>query len=70
MFFFFRINGFLDIEQKIIECMYEVTDTLCMFLCKRKSDHKTDHFFVPEISECCMPIIPNKQIKVKLQEVM
>ncbi|XP_065214585.1 ARF GTPase-activating protein GIT2 [Planococcus citri] len=64
-----RVNGFLDIEEKIIECMYEVTDTFCMFLCKRKSDHKTEHFFVPEISECCMPIISNKQIKLKLQEL-
>lgn len=64
-----RINGFPEIKEKITECIYEVTDTFCMFLCNRKPDHKTEHFFAPDISECTVPPIPSIHIRSRLQQV-
>ncbi len=63
------MNNFPELEEKIIECLYEVPDTFCMFLCNRKPDHKTEHFFVPDIAECIVPPTPNMQIPTRLQQV-
>lgn len=49
--------------------MYEVTDTFCMFLCNRRPNHKTEHFFVPNLNECVVSPIANTQIRARLQQV-
>lgn len=64
-----RNNGFPEIEEKIIECMYEVTDTFCMFLCNRRPNHQTEHFFVPNVNECVVSPIANTQIRARLQQL-
>ncbi|KAK7601877.1 hypothetical protein V9T40_009318 [Parthenolecanium corni] len=64
-----RLNGFPDLEEKITECLFEVTDTLCMFLCNRKPDHKTENFFLPEPTECIIFPITNSQIRSRLQQL-
>ena len=47
--FLFRLAGHLDLSERLIECMYEVTDRLTYFLCNRKPDHKNgEHLIIPE----------------------
>ncbi|XP_058797903.1 ARF GTPase-activating protein GIT2 [Phymastichus coffea] len=44
-----KLAGHLDLSERLIECMYEVTDRLSFFLCSRKPDHKKDeHLIIPE----------------------
>ncbi|XP_057320992.1 ARF GTPase-activating protein GIT1 [Microplitis mediator] len=47
-----RITGHLDLAERLIECMYQVTDRLTYFICSRKPDHRTtEHLIIPEWSE-------------------
>lgn len=64
-----RLYGFGDLEEKLIECIYEVTDSFCMFLCNRKPNHKTEHFFVPDASQCVVTPVLNAQFRARLQQV-
>lgn len=46
---FFRISGHLELHERLVECMYEVTDRLTYFLCNRKPDHKSgEHLIIPD----------------------
>lgn len=41
--------GHLELSERLVECMYEVTDRLTLFVCSRKPDHRTqEHLIVPE----------------------
>ena len=40
-----------------------------MFLCNRKPDHQTEHFFVPERDKCNAPLSSNPLISIRLQQV-
>ena len=45
----FRMAGHIDLSDRLIECMYEVTDRLTYFICLRKPNHKVDeHIIIPE----------------------
>lgn len=45
----FRMAGHIDLSDRLIECMYEVTDRLTYFICLRKPNHKMDeHIIIPE----------------------
>ncbi|XP_034950265.1 ARF GTPase-activating protein GIT1 [Chelonus insularis] len=47
-----RITGHLELAERLIECMYEVTDRLTYFLCSRKPDHRTtEHLIIPELTD-------------------
>lgn len=49
---YYRITGHLDLADRLIECMYQVTDRLTYFICSRKPDHRTtEHLIIPEWSE-------------------
>ncbi|KAJ8679879.1 hypothetical protein QAD02_015666 [Eretmocerus hayati] len=44
-----RLAGHPDLSDRLVECMYEVTDRLTYFLCNRKPDHKSGvHLIIPE----------------------
>ncbi|OXU22117.1 hypothetical protein TSAR_004541 [Trichomalopsis sarcophagae] len=44
-----KLAGHLDLSERLVECMYEVTDRLTYFLCNRKPDHKSgEHLIIPE----------------------
>lgn len=41
--------GYIELSERIVECMYEVTDRLTYYVCSRKPDHRLDeHIIVPE----------------------
>jgi G protein-coupled receptor kinase interacting protein 2 len=43
------LTGHLDLAERLVECMYEVTDKLTYFLCNQKPDHKCgEHLIIPE----------------------
>lgn len=45
----FRLAGHLDLFERLVECMYEITDRLTYFLCNKKPDHKNgEHLIIPE----------------------
>ena len=45
------MSGHLELADRLIECMYEVTDKLSFFLCGQKPNHKAgQHLIVPEWS--------------------
>lgn len=45
----FRMAGHIDLSDRIIECMYELTDRLTSFICSRKPNHRLDeHIIIPE----------------------
>ncbi|XP_006608086.1 ARF GTPase-activating protein GIT2 isoform X2 [Apis dorsata] len=44
-----KMAGHIDLSDRLIECMYEVTDRLTYFICLRKPNHKVDeHIIIPE----------------------
>ncbi|XP_014214077.1 ARF GTPase-activating protein GIT1 [Copidosoma floridanum] len=46
-----KLAGHLDLYDRLVECMYEVTDRLTYFLCNKKPDHKNgEHLIIPEWS--------------------
>lgn len=45
----FRMAGHLELAERLVECMYEVTDRLTFYLCSRKPHHRTnEHLIIPE----------------------
>lgn len=46
--------GHLDLSDRIIECIYEVTDRLTYYLSSRKPNHRSnEHLIIPD----CIPMI-------------
>ncbi|XP_063983780.1 ARF GTPase-activating protein GIT2 [Diachasmimorpha longicaudata] len=46
-----RMSGHLELSERLVECMYEVTDRLTFFVCSKKPDHRTqEHLIIPEWS--------------------
>ncbi|XP_029036358.1 ARF GTPase-activating protein GIT1 isoform X3 [Osmia bicornis bicornis] len=44
-----KMAGYIELSERIVECMYEVTDRLTYYVCSRKPDHRLDeHIIVPE----------------------
>ncbi|KAG7204050.1 hypothetical protein KM043_001908 [Ampulex compressa] len=44
-----KMSGHVDLSERIIECMYEVTDRLTYYVRSRKPDHRLDeHLIIPE----------------------
>ncbi|XP_054011690.1 ARF GTPase-activating protein GIT1 [Hylaeus anthracinus] len=44
-----KMAGHVDLSERIVECMYEVTDRLTYYICSRKPDHGMDeHIIIPE----------------------
>ncbi|XP_043254789.1 ARF GTPase-activating protein GIT2 isoform X1 [Colletes gigas] len=44
-----KMAGHIELSERIIECMYEVTDRLTYYICSRKPDHGMDeHIIIPE----------------------
>lgn len=49
IFLLFRMAGHMDLSDRLIECMYELTDRLTSFICSRKPNHRLDeHIIIPE----------------------
>lgn len=43
--------GHIDLSERIIECMYEVTDRLTYHVCSRKSNHRGDeHLIIADLA--------------------
>ncbi|PSN45039.1 ARF GTPase-activating protein GIT2 [Blattella germanica] len=59
-----RANGHKDLGDRLVECMYELTDRLAYYLCSRKPDHqsvwlstlKSSTTLAPE--RCTVPFLP------------
>ncbi|XP_066589482.1 ARF GTPase-activating protein GIT1 [Prorops nasuta] len=46
-----KAAGHLDLSERIIECMYDVTDRLTQYVCLQKPDHRLDeHLIIPDWS--------------------
>ncbi|XP_034192686.1 ARF GTPase-activating protein GIT1 isoform X2 [Osmia lignaria lignaria] len=44
-----KMAGYIELSERIVECMYEVSDRLTYYVCSRKPDHRLDeHIIVPE----------------------
>lgn len=42
----FRMVGHVDLSERMIECMYEVTDRLTYHICSRKPNHRSDQHVI------------------------
>lgn len=43
--------GHIDLSERIIECMYEVTDRLTYYVCSRKPSHRGDeHLIISDLA--------------------
>lgn len=43
------MSGHRELSDRLLECMYEVTDRLSFYLCNRKPDHKSgEHLIIPD----------------------
>ncbi|XP_064460589.1 ARF GTPase-activating protein GIT1-like isoform X2 [Ornithodoros turicata] len=63
-----REAGHHDLERRLQECQYEVTDRLAFYLSGRKPDHHLgQHFILPEMSDCLDLSEFAKAAKRKLQ---
>ncbi|KAL6421007.1 hypothetical protein ACFW04_013559 [Cataglyphis niger] len=46
-----KMAGHIDLSERIIECMYEVTDRLTYHICSRKPNHRGDeHLIISDLS--------------------
>ena len=62
-----RIAGHHPLADRLIECQYELSDKLSMFLCGRKPNHSIgEHFLIPKMDR---PTPQNSDAHNKLQEV-
>ncbi|XP_043520855.1 ARF GTPase-activating protein GIT1 [Frieseomelitta varia] len=44
-----KMAGHIDLSDRIIECLYELTDRLTSFICSRKPNHRlNEHIIIPE----------------------
>lgn len=45
------MSGHIDLSERIIECMYEVTDRLTYHVCSRKPNHRGDeHLIISDLA--------------------
>lgn len=66
----FRLSGHKDLGDRLVECMYELTDRLAYYLCLRRPDHQIgQHYIVPELSDTIDLTEFTKAAKKKLQLV-
>jgi hypothetical protein len=66
----FRLSGHKDLGDRLVECMYELTDRLAYYLCSRRPDHQIgQHYIVPELSDTVDLTEFTKAAKKKLQLV-
>ncbi|XP_067932077.1 ARF GTPase-activating protein GIT2-like isoform X2 [Watersipora subatra] len=57
-----------DIAQRLIECQYELTDTLAYYLCSRKPEHRNGHhYIIPEMADSVDVTELAKAARKKLQ---
>ncbi|KAL1132456.1 hypothetical protein AAG570_010411, partial [Ranatra chinensis] len=66
-----RLGGHREVEFRVTEALYEVTDRLTYFLCRRRPDHFAgQHFLMPESSDCIItPQPPSNQATAKLRQL-
>ncbi|XP_069702945.1 ARF GTPase-activating protein GIT2 isoform X2 [Periplaneta americana] len=65
-----RSAGHKDLADRLVECMYELTDRLAYYLCLRKPDHQMgQHYIVPEISDSLELTEYAKAARKKLQRL-
>ncbi|XP_022339474.2 ARF GTPase-activating protein GIT2-like isoform X2 [Crassostrea virginica] len=64
-----KVEGHMDLADRLVECQYELTDRLAFYLCQRKPDHRTGvHFKIPEMADSSLDMSElAKQAKKKLQ---
>ncbi|XP_033610986.1 ARF GTPase-activating protein GIT2 isoform X2 [Cryptotermes secundus] len=63
-----RLSGHKDLGDRLVECMYELTDRLAYYLCSRKPDHQIgQHYIIPEMSDSLDQTELAKVAKKKLQ---
>lgn len=61
-----RIAGHHQLADRLIECQYELSDKLSVFLCGRKPNHSIgEHFLIPKTDRATN----NSDAHNKLQEV-
>ncbi|KAK0095721.1 hypothetical protein PV326_007594 [Microctonus aethiopoides] len=47
-----KAAGNLELAQRLVECMYQLTDRLSFYICSRKPNHrKSEHLIIPETPE-------------------
>lgn len=60
-----RCAGHKELADRLVECMYEVTDRLTFYICGKKPDHHIGkHFIVPDHFSASDPISLSKLQKV------
>lgn len=68
--YFARCAGHMELAERIIECLYEVTDRLSYFVYGRKPEHrKGQHLVLPEKSNCGEVAEISQEAKMKLQQL-
>lgn len=68
--YFARCAGHMDLAERIIECLYEVTDRLSFFVYGRKPEHRTgQHLILPEKSNSIEIAEISQEAKMKLQQL-
>ncbi|XP_072744882.1 ARF GTPase-activating protein GIT1-like [Anoplolepis gracilipes] len=45
-----KMAGHIDLSERIIECMYEVTDRLTYHICSRKPNHRGDEHLISDLT--------------------
>lgn len=65
-----RLAGHQELADRLVECMYELTDRLAYYLCSRRPDHQNgQHFIIPEMSDSFELTELSKAAKKKLQQL-
>ncbi|GLH03995.1 Uncharacterized protein GBIM_09792 [Gryllus bimaculatus] len=65
-----RTAGHKDLADRLVECMYELTDRLAFYLCFRKPDHLNgQHYIIPEVSDSVEHTDLAKAARRKLQQL-
>lgn len=60
----------MELAERIIECLYEVTDHLSYFVYGRKPEHRKGlHLILPEKSSCGEVAEISQEAKMKLQQL-
>ncbi|XP_034252632.1 ARF GTPase-activating protein GIT2 [Thrips palmi] len=68
--YFARCAGHMELAERIIECLYEVTDRLSYFVYGRKPEHrKGQHLILPEKSNCGEVAEISQETRMKLQQL-
>lgn len=70
IYFYLRMAGHIDLSERIIECMYEVTDRLTYHICSRKPNHQGDeHLIISDLTSSLDKSEPAVEGKNRLQMV-